>query len=65
MKTILAAPDLLKIEKISFCSDEVRLAVKIRLLMAECPSCGWQSDKAHTDTDDTWPTCLGKALPSN
>jgi hypothetical protein len=40
MKTILLAPGLLKIEKISFCSDEVRLAVKTRLLMATCPSCG-------------------------
>jgi hypothetical protein len=28
MKTILAAPDLLKIEKISFCSYEVRWARK-------------------------------------
>jgi transposase len=48
MKTILAAPDLLKIEKISFCSYEVRLAVKIRLLKATCLSCDWQSDKAHS-----------------
>jgi hypothetical protein len=31
MKTILAAPDPLKIEKISFCSDEIRLVVKTRL----------------------------------
>jgi transposase len=48
MKTILAAPDLLKIEKISFCSNEVRLVVKTRLLKSPCPSCGWQSDKAHS-----------------
>jgi transposase len=48
MKTILAAPDLLKIEKISFCSNEVRLVVKARLLKSPCPSCGWQSDKAHS-----------------
>ena len=48
MKTILAAPDLLKIEKISFCSDEVRLVVKTRLMKATCPSCGRQSDKAHS-----------------
>jgi transposase len=48
MKTFLAAPDLLKIEKISFCFDEIRLAVKSRLLKATCPSCGWQSDKAHS-----------------
>ena len=48
MKTILAAPDLLKIEKISFCSNEVRLVVKTRRLKATCPSCGWQSDKAHS-----------------
>src|SRR5262245_28475042 len=48
MKTILAAPDLLKIEKISFCSNEVWLVVKTRLLKATCPSCGWQSDKAHS-----------------
>jgi transposase len=46
MKTILAAPDLLKLEKISFCSDEVRLVVETRLLKSPCPSCGWQSDKA-------------------
>jgi transposase len=39
---------LLKIEKISFCSDEVRLVVKTRLLKSICPSCGWQSDKAHS-----------------
>ena len=48
MKTILAAPNLLKIEKISFCSDEVRLVVKTKLLKATCPSCGRQSDKAHS-----------------
>jgi transposase len=48
MKTILAAPDLLKIEKICFCSDEVRLVVKARLLKSPCPSCGRQSDKAHS-----------------
>jgi transposase len=48
MKTILAAPDLLKIEKISFCSNEVRLVVKTRLLKSTCPSCGWQSAKAHS-----------------
>jgi len=48
MKTLLAAPDLLKIEKISFCSDEVRLVVKTRLLKSTCPSCGRQSDKAHS-----------------
>jgi transposase len=48
MKTILAAPNLLKIEKISFCSDEVRLVVKTRRPKSPCPSCGWQSDKAHS-----------------
>jgi transposase len=48
MKTILAAPNLLKIENISFCSHEVRLVVKTRLLKATCPSCCWQSDKAHS-----------------
>jgi transposase len=48
MKTILAAPDLLKIEIISFCSNEVRLVVKTRLLKSTCPSCGWLSDKAHS-----------------
>jgi len=46
MNTILAAPDLLKIEKISFRSDEVRLVVKTWLPKATCPSCGWSSDKA-------------------
>src|SRR5215510_838194 len=48
MNTILAAPDLLKIEKISFRSDEVRLVVKTWLPKATCSSCGWQSDKAHS-----------------
>src|SRR5262245_45447689 len=48
MKTILAAPDLLKVEKISFCSNEVQLVVRARLLKSSCPSCGWQSDKAHS-----------------
>lgn len=48
MKTILAAPNLLKIEKISFCSDEVRLVVKTRPLKATCPSCGQQSNKVHS-----------------
>jgi transposase len=48
MNTILAAPDLLKIEKISFRSDEVRLVVKTWLPKSTCPSCGWRSDKAHS-----------------
>src|SRR5262249_24273308 len=48
MKTILAAPDLLKIEKISFCSNEAGLVVKTWLPKSTCPSCGWQSDKAHS-----------------
>jgi transposase len=48
MKTILAAPNLLKIENISFHSDEIRLIVKTRLLKSTCPSCGWQSDKVHS-----------------
>src|SRR5262245_14613766 len=48
MKTILATPSLLNIEKISFCSDEVRLVVKTRLLKSTCPSCGWQSAKVHS-----------------
>jgi transposase len=48
MKTILAAPNLLKIENISFHSDEIRLVVKTRLLKSACPSCGWQSDKVHS-----------------
>jgi transposase len=48
MKTILAAPNLLKIENISFHSDEIRLVVKTRLLESACPSCGWQSDKVHS-----------------
>src|SRR5215813_1385211 len=39
MKTILAAPDLLKIEKISFCSDEVQLVVKTRRLKSPYPAC--------------------------
>jgi transposase len=48
MKTILAAPNLLKIETLSFHSDEIRLVVKTRLLKSDCPSCGWQSDKVHS-----------------
>src|SRR4029434_8853857 len=48
MKIILAAPDLLKIEKTSFRSDEVRLVVKTRLPKSACPSCERQSDKAHS-----------------
>jgi transposase len=48
MNTILAAPDLLKIEKISFRSDEVRLVVKTWLPKSTCPSCGWHSDKAYS-----------------
>ena len=45
MKTILAAPNLLKIENISYCFHEVQLVVKTRPLKSACPSCGWQSDK--------------------
>jgi transposase len=48
LKTILAAPNLLKIENISFHSDEIRLIVKTRLLKSACPSCGWQSGKVHS-----------------
>jgi transposase len=46
--TILAAPNLLKIENISLYSDEIRLVVKARPLKSTCPSCGWQSDKVHS-----------------
>jgi hypothetical protein len=48
MNTILAAPDLLRIEKISFRFDEAGLAVKTWPPKSACPSCGWQSDKAHS-----------------
>ena len=41
MKTILAAPDLLKVEIISFCSNEVRLVLKTRLLNGQ-PTFLWR-----------------------
>ena len=48
MKTILAAPNLLKIENIALYSGEVRLVVKTRLPKSSCPSCGRHSVKAHS-----------------
>jgi transposase len=48
MKTILAAPNLLKIENIALYSDEVRLVVKTRPLKSACPSCGQYSTKANS-----------------
>jgi transposase len=48
MKTILAAPNLLKIEKIALYPGEVRLVAKARPLKSVCPSCGRQSDKVHS-----------------
>jgi transposase len=48
MKTILAAPNLLKIEKITLYHDEVRIIVKTKPLKSGCPSCGLQSSKVHS-----------------
>jgi transposase len=48
MKTILATPNLLKIEKIALYPGEVRLVAKARPLKSACPSCGRQSDKVHS-----------------
>jgi hypothetical protein len=48
MKTILAASNLLKIEKIALYPGEVRLVAKARQMKSSCPSCGRQSDKAHS-----------------
>lgn len=48
MKTILAAPNLLQIEKIALYPGEVRLVAKARPLKSACPSCGRQSDKVHS-----------------
>jgi hypothetical protein len=41
MNTILAAPYLLKIEKISYRFDEAGLVVKTWPPKSACPSCGW------------------------
>jgi transposase len=48
MKTILAAPNLLKIEKIALYPGEVRLIAKARPMKSACPSCGRQSDQVHS-----------------
>jgi transposase len=48
MKTILAAPNLLKIENIALFPDEVRLIVKTRSPKSACPSCGQHSIKVHS-----------------
>jgi transposase len=48
MKTILAAPNLLKIEKIALYQGEVRLVVKTKPLKSACPSCDRQSNKVHS-----------------
>ena len=48
MKTILAAPNLLKIENIALYPDEVRLVVKSKPMKSTCPSCGLQSAKVHS-----------------
>jgi transposase len=48
MKTILAAPDLLRIENIALYPSEVRLVVKSRPKTSTCPSCGLQSAKVHS-----------------
>lgn len=59
MKTILAAPDLVKIENIALYPNEVRLVVKSRPKTSTCPSCGLQSAKVHSQyrrqlTDLPW-----------
>jgi transposase len=48
MKTILAAPHLLKIERIALSPDEIRLVVKTRSPKSTCPSCGQHSNKVHS-----------------
>src|SRR5215813_9462129 len=48
MKTILAAPNLLEIEKITLYHDEVQIIVKTKSLKSGCPSCGLQSSKMHS-----------------
>jgi transposase len=48
MKTILAAPNLLKIENIALYSGEVRLIVKTKPLRSACSSCGQHSAKVHS-----------------
>ncbi|SRR6266508_3789473 len=48
MKTILAAPNLLKSEKIDLYPGDVRLVAKTRPLKSDCPSCGRQSDRVHS-----------------
>jgi transposase len=48
MRTILAAPNLLKIENIALYSDEVRLIMKTRPLKSACPSCGQHSSIVHS-----------------
>jgi transposase len=48
MKTIPAAPNLLKIENISLYPAEVRLAVKSKPKKSTCPCCGLQSAKVHS-----------------
>jgi transposase len=48
MKTILAAPNLLKIENIALYPNEVRLVVKTKPEKSTCPSCGLQSAKVHS-----------------
>jgi hypothetical protein len=40
MKTILAAPNLLKIEKIALYAGEIWLVAKAMPLKSSCPSCG-------------------------
>src|SRR5215813_5476432 len=47
MKTILAAPNLLKIENIALYSDEVQWVMKTRPLKSTGPSCGQQSNQVH------------------
>jgi transposase len=48
MKTVLAGPNLLKIENIAHYSGEVRLIVKTKPLKSACPSCGQHSIKVHS-----------------
>lgn len=48
MKTILAAPNLLKIENIALYHDEVQIIVITKALKSDCPSCGLQSSKVHS-----------------
>lgn len=47
MKTLLADPSVLKLEKLALCNDAFVAHVKTRLRAASCPACQQQSVKIH------------------